>query len=506
MNRRLCVVSFLVALCACGALCAEERPYVGVSLEQAGKLVKSGTIGRLGIGMECLDRDLWDPVLAYAGLKELGIRRARLQSGWARTEKTKGVYDFAWLDAVVTNLVAMDVEPWISLSYGNPIYAAPCDGEQDYTGQKMNPLHSEEGLAAWKNYVRAIVTRYRDRVRVWEVWNEPDAWCFFKIPEGGSWAEEYVRLLKETSEVIRSVQPTATICVQTASGPDGREYQCAELFAQGAGKYADVYTFHAYRAQPDDFTRQRQDAFYGTIRRLAPGIRFARGECGIASQKSGRGALNELALSEGMQARWMSRHLVRDLADPMLEFTSYFHLFDFDHYSHEVTYHYGVLRDKDYSHKPSFGVLKRIKAYFDDGQTVPDASISLSLQAQGDAVSDRTLVAGAAVYGFRRKGLPFFAFTSTAPAESEEPPVPIRVRTFFGTPDGVWREPVLFDLLDGSVTSLEQTDEWPSPWLGVNLRNHIQVITEAAALSDASTPVLHSPARSATSKGQAHHE
>lgn len=469
--------------------------------------LRKPSVGRLGIGMECLDRDLWDPVPAYASLRELGIRRARLQSGWARTEKRKGVYDFGWMDAVVSNLVAIGVEPWISLSYGNPLYAAACDGEQDYTGQKMNPLHSEEGLSAWKAYVRTIVSRYRDRVRVWEVWNEPDVRFFFKVPDGASWAEEYVRLLKETSETIRSVQPEARICAQTASGPDGREALSADLFKRGAGKYADIYAFHAYRALPEGFSQQERDAFYGAVRRQAPHIRFWRGEAGLSSQKSGRGALCELPLSEDMQARWIGRHLVRDLADPEIDFTSYFHLFDFDHYTHEVTYHYGVLRDKDYSRKPSFDVLRRVKAYFDDGNTFPDATVSLTLMARSDDSADEALAAGAAVYAFRRKGLPFFAFTSKAPATREEPPVPVKARAYFGTPDGAWHEPVLFDLADGTVTPLELTDDWPAPWLAVDLRNHIQVITEAAALTSGVPPTAtQPPAPSILRKKQANHE
>ena len=33
---------------------------------------------RLGVGMECLDRDLWDHVPAMPHLKELGIKRVHL--------------------------------------------------------------------------------------------------------------------------------------------------------------------------------------------------------------------------------------------------------------------------------------------------------------------------------------------------------------------------------------------------------------------------------------------
>ena len=78
------------------------------------RLLKSGKIepkhsnevskSRLGIGFEKLDRDAFNPELAYDRVAELGIKWVRIQSGWAKTEKQRGVYDFDWLDRVVDNL------------------------------------------------------------------------------------------------------------------------------------------------------------------------------------------------------------------------------------------------------------------------------------------------------------------------------------------------------------------------------------------------------------------
>ena len=59
----------------------------------------------LGLGFEKLDRDLFDPAKAYPFLAGTGVSWIRLQSGWQRTERAKGVYDFAWLDAIVDSLL-----------------------------------------------------------------------------------------------------------------------------------------------------------------------------------------------------------------------------------------------------------------------------------------------------------------------------------------------------------------------------------------------------------------
>lgn len=464
--------------------------------------------------MECLDRDLWDYVPALPRLKELGVHRARIQSGWAKTERVKGVYDFDWLDRIVDDIVAAGVEPWISLSYGNPVYAAPEEGEQSYTGQKMFPMRSETGAEAWRNYVIAIVRRYRDRVRVWEIWNEPDVSAFLAVPKDGSWSAEYARLVRFTAPIVRAEQPGARIAVCTAAGPGTGGPRAAELFAQNIGDSADIYSFHAYEAVPELVSPATRAAFYAAIRRHAPKVEFWRGEAGISSVKAGRGALMELSgLSEATQARWMSRHLVRDLADPDLSFTSWFHLSFFEHYSHTCTYNYGVLRTGDYSPKPSFFVLRRIRELFDNGRCLPDATASLMLHAAHlpdgsyPPSLNQALVAGAAVHTFRRNGFPLFAATAVWPTNEAMEPIRVDTTLFDGTAASRWTSPVLLDLVDGAITPLEPFGDGRR--VSFDLVNHIRVVTEAAALEpylhldDGSPPV---PAAGPVSTSQESHE
>ena len=72
-----------------------------------------------GIGFEKLDRDVFDPEKAYDKISKVGAKWVRLQSGWQKTEKEEGVYDFAWLDTIVDNLIERGMTPWLCLCYGN---------------------------------------------------------------------------------------------------------------------------------------------------------------------------------------------------------------------------------------------------------------------------------------------------------------------------------------------------------------------------------------------------
>lgn len=74
------------------------------------------------MGCETIDREYsnYDAFKEY--LPALGIRRIRLQGGWARTEKDPGIYDFAWLDHIIDDARSRGLEIWLETSYGNPAY------------------------------------------------------------------------------------------------------------------------------------------------------------------------------------------------------------------------------------------------------------------------------------------------------------------------------------------------------------------------------------------------
>jgi len=108
------------------------------------------------VGGETMDRDYtiyknWSPYL-----EELGIKKVRLQGGWAKTEQQKGVYNWEWLDESIYDLPKKGITPWVCLYYGNPLYGK---GEIKL-GSKID---TDEAIhKAWLKWVEAFVTRYKD--------------------------------------------------------------------------------------------------------------------------------------------------------------------------------------------------------------------------------------------------------------------------------------------------------------------------------------------------------
>ena len=96
------------------------------------------------LGCETLDRDFANFDEYKAFLAPLGIKTIRLQASWAKCEKVKGKYDFAWLDHIVDYARAQGLNILLETDYGNPVYEG--GGGWDLAGGFPT---SEEGLAAW---------------------------------------------------------------------------------------------------------------------------------------------------------------------------------------------------------------------------------------------------------------------------------------------------------------------------------------------------------------------
>ncbi|MBR5721629.1 MAG: beta-galactosidase, partial [Clostridia bacterium] len=161
---------------------------------------------RIGLGLEKLDREVFDPEKVYDKVADTGVKWARIQSGWQRTERQKGVYDFDWIDSIVDNLLQRGVEPWVCLCYGNGLYSD--DAKKIFGAVGCPPIFNDEQKNAWANYVKAFTEHFKDRIKFYEVWNEPDGDSCWKH---GSNAKEYGEFVIATAKAVRVVYPDANI-------------------------------------------------------------------------------------------------------------------------------------------------------------------------------------------------------------------------------------------------------------------------------------------------------
>ncbi|MBE6588588.1 MAG: hypothetical protein E7643_00280 [Ruminococcaceae bacterium] len=301
-------------------------------LQRLGRIVSKSASevkeSRLGIGFEKLDRDVFDPNKAYDKVARIGVKKVRIQSGWMKCEKEKGVYDFAWLDRIVGELLSRGLEPWLCLCYGNPLYTPLA--QKVYGAVGCPPVQSEEEMSAWLSYVEATVKHFYGRITLFEIWNEPDcaySWKHFFGEERDLMqnAYEYGVFARDTARVIRAVAPEAKICAFASVGVGDLAFINRAL-STGLGEVIDYASYHCY--SPFDMDRVRTIRNFRDILDLYnPKIGIIQGESGAQSDSRGSGAMAHFAWNRDKQTKLMLRMLLQDLYAGV-EFTSYFSTMD----------------------------------------------------------------------------------------------------------------------------------------------------------------------------------
>lgn len=251
------------------------------------------------VGGETLDRDFatYQHYKDYVG--PLGAKAIRLQAGWAKCERTRGVYSFEWLDQIIDDAVAQGVRPWLEFSYGNPVYPGVGD-----TGLGGGLPSSPEALAGWDRWVRATLERYRDRVNAWEVWNEPDL-----NNRGTATVEAYTALYIRTARIVREVQPEGKVyALALAHTPEYAERFLDLMADAGELDLIDAITLHGYPRNPDDTAIiDRLRAHIATFGRA---IEIRQGETGAPSKYQEHFALRNYSWTENTQAKWNLRRML----------------------------------------------------------------------------------------------------------------------------------------------------------------------------------------------------
>ena len=424
-----------------------------------------------GVGFECLDREMWDQEKAWPLIDQLGIKWARCQTGWARTEKECGIYDFAWLDYTVDKLLEHGVNPWLSVSFGNPLYTPEmkCIREEDggteiiktpYHGVGFPPIHTEKERTAWKNYVHALAEHFKGRVAYYEVWNEPDLLSFWKCQPD---AKEYAEFVKTTSRTIKAVDPEARIIGgAVAWGMTAWSLRwIEECFQAGMADYIDVLSYHGYKGVPERHSIQEITAFKRLLNRYKPGLPYWQGEAGMQSyvpqEAVGMAALSSMKSSESIQARMLLRRFLLEMNNGCA-MTSWFHFSDFAHYAtFKATFHYGLIHLEDGTPKQAFQAYRALATVLSDPVEPADGrtAVHMSPRANSDAAYDpRNTKAHTWQAGFIKNNIPIQAWWIPESVECEPEWQNAELNLYLES--GLKLEnPVLINPADGEVYQLE---------------------------------------------------
>jgi len=93
---------------------------------------------------------------------------------------------------------------------------------------------------AYGEYVYQTVNRYKDTVKIWEIWNEPNIPSFWKNPD----VKLYTLLVKEAYTRAKQADPTCTVIIGSTSGP-GQDWFNG-IYDNGGWDYCDGISIHPY--------------------------------------------------------------------------------------------------------------------------------------------------------------------------------------------------------------------------------------------------------------------
>jgi len=167
-------------------------------------------------------------------LKKHDVKFMRISFGWDAIESAEGKYDWLFWD----DFVKMAVD-----EYGITLLPYICYVPQWSSTNPQDTMffwnYPPKDNKPWGDFIKTLVKRYKDRIKTWEVWNEPDIWIYW---QGNR--KQFVDFMKTASDAVREADPTAKVVFPgIAYDPEFVK----DLFKNwGMSKNFDIINMHNY--------------------------------------------------------------------------------------------------------------------------------------------------------------------------------------------------------------------------------------------------------------------
>jgi hypothetical protein len=192
-----------------------------------------------------------DHTLSAQKAATIGVKVLRSALLWSRIQ-AGGSTSFDWtaLDTYVNALVTNGITPHLYM-YDSPQWANGSTDRFDIPGAGSS---TAPAFLTWisnmKTFITAVVNRYKDRVKMWEAWNEPNLTVFWETKS----PTQYGVFYKEFRASVLAADPTAKVSFGSVTGYEangemvGRDFMSQARTAAGAGIVIDRLGLHPYES------------------------------------------------------------------------------------------------------------------------------------------------------------------------------------------------------------------------------------------------------------------
>ncbi len=172
---------------------------------------------------------------------------------WGLIEPRQGQFNWEATDRMVQSLRANNLNVLGIIGYSTN-WATP--STEDDGSNPDSRYAPDNGKFYW--YVRTLVSRYKDSVHAWEIWNEPSNANHWRPSPNG---RQYAELLKVAYKAVKEADPSAKVL---NGGMSGNSVPFLEdMVAQGALDSFDILAIHSYAepvpGSPDPRTEARPE-------------------------------------------------------------------------------------------------------------------------------------------------------------------------------------------------------------------------------------------------------
>jgi hypothetical protein len=277
-------------------------------------------------------------------MKQARVGFVRQAFPWNIIEPEEGNFQFERYDDIVELLKKNKISVLGTLSYS-----------AEWTGKEWNDAPDQEHFLA---YVRTVVTRYKDRVKYWELWNEPDQPAYWKTQDR---MVAYTQLLKKVYPLIKEIDPSAIVVLGSVNTP----FPLKQMYRNGAQGSFDVVNVHPFVNPLTPNPLQRLRGIYEGVRKTMEAngdkeksIWFTEVGCpGVAHPEQEKGWWEGTPPSEDEQASWVASIYQEPLTWPGVGKIFWAFFRDTNSFGDGVDY-FGLVR-QDCSLKPSYEAFRR---------------------------------------------------------------------------------------------------------------------------------------------------
>ncbi len=235
------------------------------------------------------DQELEALAMAYCGAKVL-----RNDTGWGNIQPSPDRWNFESMDRKVELFGRYHIELAPIWAYTPRWAAAPEVRNREWRAW----FRSLPDLKAWETYVATLTKRYRGKIRLWEIWNEPDF-------SGSTFnSDEYAEMMKIAWRAAKAVDPEVVIqsggFATVKDHPSRKGNFHEEALVKGRG-FFDIHAYHEHGRFPT-FQAAVEERFLPMRERTGTTVPWYANETALSSLGGERG--QALALFKKLIFSW----------------------------------------------------------------------------------------------------------------------------------------------------------------------------------------------------------